>query len=84
MDQVFKDSEKASSRDPTHDKVTRRKPDRKADQVFRDFEKLPPGLTLMMISVFLMPASMDYSLISLTQAGRPSPISSQIRINLEL
>ena len=58
----------------------------KADQVFRDFEKLPPppALTLKMISVFLMPASMDYSLISLTQAGRPSPISSQIRINLEL
>ena len=49
-----------------------------------DFEKLPPELTLKMISVFLMPASMDYSLISLTQAGRPSLISSQIRINLEL
>ena len=31
----------------------------KADQVFRDFEKLPPALTLKMISVFLMPASMD-------------------------
>ena len=56
----------------------------KADQVFRDFEKLPPALTLKMIPVFLMPASMDYSLISLTQAGRPSPISSLIRINLEL
>ena len=56
----------------------------KADQVFRDFEKLPPALTLKMISVFLMPASMDDSLISVTQAGRPSPISSQIRINLEL
>ena len=56
----------------------------KADQVFRDFEKLSPALTLKMISVFLMPASVDYSLISLTQTGRPSPISSQIRINLEL
>ena len=31
----------------------------KADQVFRDFEKLPLALTLKMISVFLMPASMD-------------------------
>ena len=31
----------------------------KADQVFRGFEKLPPALTLKMISVFLMPASMD-------------------------
>ena len=30
-----------------------------ADQVFRDFEKLPPALTLKMIFVFLMPASMD-------------------------
>ena len=56
----------------------------KADQVFRDFKKLPPALTLKMVSAFLMPASMDYSLISVTQAGRPSLISSQIRINLEL
>ena len=40
----------------------------KADQVFRDFEKLPPALTFKMMSVFLMPASMDYFLISLTQA----------------
>ena len=39
----------------------------KADQVFRDFEKLPPALTLKMISVFLMSASMDYSLISVTR-----------------
>ena len=56
----------------------------KADQVFRDFEKLPLALTLKMISVFLMPASMDYSLISLTQAERPSPISPQIRIHVYL
>ena len=40
----------------------------KADQVFRDFEKLPPALTLKMISVFLMLAAIDYSLISVTQA----------------
>ena len=40
----------------------------KADQVFRDSEKLPPELTLKMISVFLMLASIDYSLISVTQA----------------
>ena len=56
----------------------------KADQVFRGFEKLPPALTLKMISIFLMLASMDYSLISVTLGRRPSPISSQIRINLEL
>ena len=40
----------------------------KADQVFRDLKKLPPVLTLKMIPVFLMPASIDYSLISETQA----------------
>ena len=40
----------------------------KADQVFRDSEKLPPVFTLKMISVFLMLASIDYSLISVTQA----------------
>ena len=31
----------------------------KADQVFSDFEKLPLALSLKMISVFLMPTSMD-------------------------
>ena len=56
----------------------------KADQVFRDFEKLPTALTLKMISVFLMPASIDHSLISVTQAEGLPQISSQIRINLEL
>ena len=40
----------------------------KADQVFRDSEKLPQAFTLKMISVFLMLASIDYSLISVTQA----------------
>ena len=40
----------------------------KADQVSRDSEKLPPALTLKMTSVFLMLASIDYSLISVTQA----------------
>ena len=71
-DQVFRGFEKASSRDPTHDEVhdevTRRKPDRQGDQVFREFEKLPPALTLKMISVFLMLASIYYFLISVTQA----------------
>ena len=40
----------------------------KVDHIFRDSEKLPPALTLKMISVFLMLASIDYSLISVTQA----------------
>ena len=83
-DQVFRGFEKASSQDPTHDKVTRRKPDRQGGSGKVDFEKLPPVLTLKMISVSLMLPSIDYSLISVTQAGRPSPISSQIIINLEL
>ena len=55
---------------------------RKADQVFRDSEKLPPALTLKMISVFLMLASIDYSLISVTQAeGLPHlfPNKNQFR-----
>ena len=48
----------------------------KADQVFTDSEKLPPALTLKMISVFLMLASIDDSLISVTQAeGLPRSLS---------
>ena len=48
----------------------------KADQVFRDSEKLPLALTLKMISVFLMLASIDYSLISVTQTeGLPRSLS---------
>ena len=82
-DQVFRGFEKASSRDPTHDKSRGESLTGKTDQVFRGFEKLPPALTLKMISVFLMLASIDYSLISVT-GRRPSPISFQIRINLEL
>ena len=48
----------------------------KADQVFRDSEKLPPVLSLKMISIILMPPSIDYSLISVTQAeGLPRSLS---------
>ncbi|KAB0360016.1 hypothetical protein FD754_004172 [Muntiacus muntjak] len=53
---------------PTHDKVMRRKPDRQGRSGFQGFQKLPPALTLKMISVFLMLASIDYSLISVTKA----------------
>ena len=50
----------------------------KADQVLRDSEKLPPALTLKMISVFLMLDSIDYSLISVTQAeGLPRSLPKQ-------
>ena len=58
----------ANTRDPTHESHEGENLTGKADQVFRDFEKLPLALTLKMMSVFLMPASMDYSLISVTQA----------------
>ena len=54
----------------------------KAAQVCRDSEKLPPALTLKMISVFLMLALIDYSLISVTQAeGLPHlfPNKNQFR-----
>ena len=66
-DQVFRGSKKASSRDPTHDRSQGERLTGKADQVIRDSEKLPRVLTLK-ISVFLMLASIDYSLISVTQA----------------
>ena len=69
VDQVFKDSEKASSRDPTHDKVMGRKPDGQGGSGFQGFRKaapkLPPVLTLKMVSV-LMLALINYSLISVT------------------
>ena len=65
--------EAASCREPAHEipSMTRSRGESltgKADQVFRDSEKLPPALTLKMIYVFLMPASIDYSIISVTQA----------------
>ena len=66
-DQVFRDFEKASSRDPTHDSSRGESLTGKADQVFRDSEKLPLALTLK-IFVFLMLASIDFSLISVAQA----------------
>ena len=48
-DQVFRGFKKASSGDPTHDKVTRRKPDRQGRSGFQGFRKAAPGLTLKMI-----------------------------------
>ena len=64
---------KGFCREPTHESppMTRSRGENltgKVDQVFRDSEKLPLPLTLKMISVFLMLASRDYSLISVTQA----------------
>ena len=83
MDQVFRGFEKASSRDPTHDKVMGRKPDGQGGSGFQGFQKAAPkALTLKMISVFLMPASMDYSLISVTQAeGLPQSLKFRIKVS---
>ena len=62
----------ASTRDPTHDKVMRRRPDKQG------FRKAAPALTLKMISVFLMLAILDHSLISVTQVdGLPRSLSKQ-------
>ena len=44
--QVFRSFEKVSSQDPTHDKVTRRKPDRQDRLGFQGFRKAAPGAHL--------------------------------------
>ena len=83
-DQVFRSFEKASSRDPTHDKVTRRKPDRQGRSGFQGFWKAAPGAHLK-DDICLSDACLNRLLPNFCNTGRrPSPISSQIRINLEL
>ena len=68
----------ASTRDPTHDKVMRRRPDQARQIRTSGFRKAAPALTLKMISVFLMLAVLDYSLISVTQVeGLPRSLSKQ-------
>ena len=68
----------ASTWDPTHDKVMRRRPDRQGGSGLQGFRKAAPALTLKMISVLLMLAVLDYSLISVTQAeGLPWSLSKQ-------
>ena len=73
----------ASTRDPTHDKVMRRRPDKRGRLGLQEFRKAAPALTLKMISVFLMLAILDYSLFSVTQ-GEGLPHLSPNRINLEI
>ena len=76
--------EKASSRDPTHDKVTRRKPDRQGGSGFQGFQKAAPSSHLK-DDICLSDACLNGLLPNFSDTGRrPSPISSQIRINLEL
>ena len=57
----------ASTQDPTHDKVMRRRPDKQGGSGLQGFRKAAPVLTLKMISVFLMLAVLGYSLISVSQ-----------------
>ena len=83
-DQVFRGFKKASSRDPTHDKVTRRKPDRQGTSGFQGFRKAAPGAHLK-DDICLSDACFSRLLPNFCDTGRrPSPISFQIRINLEL
>ena len=68
----------ASTWDPTHDKVMRRRPERQGRSGPQGFRKAALALTLKMISVFLTLAVLDYSLISVTQAqGLPRSLSKQ-------
>ena len=83
-DQVFRGFEKASSQDPTHDKVTRRKPDRQGRSGFQGFQKAAPGAHLK-DDICLSDACLNRLLPNFCDTGRrPSLISSQIRIDLEL
>ena len=67
-----------STRDPTRDKVMRRRPDKQGRWGLQGFLKAAPALTLKMISVFLMLAVLDYSLISVTRGeGLPPSLSKQ-------
>ena len=68
----------ASTGDPTHDKVMKRRPDKQGRSRLQEFRKAALALTLKMISVFLMLAILDYSLISVTQVdGLPQFLSKQ-------
>lgn len=68
----------ASTQDPTHDKVMRRRPDKQGRSGLQRFQKAAPEFTLKMISVFLMLAILDCSLISVTQAEDvPQSLSEQ-------
>ena len=68
----------ASTWDPTHDKVVRGRPDKQGRSGLQGLWKAAPALTLKMISVFLMLAILDYSLISVTRVdGLPWSLSKQ-------
>ena len=68
----------AGTRDPTHDKVMRRRPDKQGRSGLEGFRKAAPALTLKVTSVFLMLAVLDCSLISVTWVeGLPWSLSKQ-------
>ena len=68
----------ASTRDPTHDKVVRRRPDKQGRSGLQGFQKAALAPILKMISVFLMLAILGYSLISVTRVeGLPRSLSKQ-------
>ena len=68
----------ASTWNPAHDKVVRRRPDKQGRSGLQGCRKAAPALTLKMVSVFLMLAMLDYSLISVTWAeGLPRSLSKQ-------
>ena len=68
----------ASTWDPTREKFMRRRPDKQGRSGLQEFWKAAPALTLKMISVFLMLAILDYSLISVTQVdGLPRSLSKE-------
>ena len=84
VDRVFRDFKKAGSWDPTHDKVMRRKPDRQGISGFQGFQKAAPSAHLK-DDICLFDACFNRLLPNFCDTGRrPSLISFQIRINLEL
>ena len=84
VDQVFRGFEKASSQDPTHDKVMRRKPDRQGGSGFQGFQKAAPSAHLK-DDICLFDACFYRLLPNFCDIGRrPFLIPFQIRIYLEL
>ena len=67
-------------REPAHKTppMTRSRPDKQGRSGLQGFQKAAPALTLKMISVFLMLAILDYSLISVTRVeGLSQSLSKQ-------
>ena len=75
----------ASTRDPTHDKAIGRKPDGQGGSGFQGFRKAAPSGAHLKDVICLSDACLNGLLPNFCDTGRrPSLISFQIRINLEL